>query len=211
MPRAPRPRTSPPSGSPTSARRRWCGTARPESRSPPRSSGRTPARRTSIDALAADGGPGRFREKTGLPLATYFSATKISWILDNVDGARARAEAGELAFGTTDCWVLWNLTGGADGGVHATDVTNASRTLLMDLRTLEWDDELLAAFGVPRALLPEIRSSSGGLRQRGRRPLPCPACRSPASSETSRRRRSARPRSAPASRRTPTAPETSCS
>ncbi|MEO8261872.1 MAG: glycerol kinase GlpK [Pseudolysinimonas sp.] len=113
-----------------------------------------------VDALAAEGGPGRFQKTTGLPLATYFSATKIAWILDNVDGARARAEAGELAFGTTDCWGLWNLTGGTDGGVHATDVTNASRTLLMDLRTLEWDDTLLEAFGIPRALLPEIRSSS---------------------------------------------------
>ncbi|CAN5422013.1 glycerol kinase GlpK [soil metagenome] len=113
-----------------------------------------------IDALAADGGAGRFLEKTGLPLATYFSATKIAWILDNVDGARARAEAGELAFGTTDCWLLWNLTGGPHDGVHVTDVTNASRTLLMDLRTLAWDDDLLAAFGIPRALLPEIRSSS---------------------------------------------------
>ncbi|MEO5919891.1 MAG: glycerol kinase GlpK [Pseudolysinimonas sp.] len=113
-----------------------------------------------IDTLAADGGPDRFREQTGLPLATYFSATKIAWMLDHVDGARARAEAGELAFGTTDSWVLWNLTGGTDGGVHATDVTNASRTLLMDLETLAWDDGLLKAFGIPRALLPEIRSSS---------------------------------------------------
>ena len=110
-----------------------------------------------VDELAADGGTGRFQEQTGLPLATYFSATKIAWILDHVEGARARAEAGELAFGTTDSWVLWNLT---DGAVHATDVTNASRTLLMDLRTLDWDDALLEAFGVPRALLPEIRSSS---------------------------------------------------
>ncbi|HEX7835251.1 MAG TPA: glycerol kinase GlpK [Pseudolysinimonas sp.] len=113
-----------------------------------------------VDRLAADGGTGRFREQTGLPLATYFSATKIAWILDHVAGARARAEAGELAFGTTDSWVLWNLTGGPDGGVHATDVTNASRTLLMDLRTLDWDDALLAAFGIPRPLLPRIRSSS---------------------------------------------------
>jgi glycerol kinase len=113
-----------------------------------------------VDRLAADGGVGRFQAQTGLPLATYFSATKIAWILDNIDGARARAEAGELAFGTTDSWVLWNLTGGPDGGVHTTDVTNASRTLLMDLATLEWDDALLSAFGVPRALLPEIRSSS---------------------------------------------------
>ncbi|OYX54276.1 MAG: glycerol kinase, partial [Micrococcales bacterium 32-70-13] len=113
-----------------------------------------------VDALAADGGVRRFAETTGLPLATYFSATKIAWILDHVDGARARAEAGELLFGTIDTWLLWNLTGGVTGGVHATDVTNASRTLLMDLRTLDWDDALLAAFGVPRSMLPEIRSSA---------------------------------------------------
>ena len=113
-----------------------------------------------VDALVADGGVRRFAETTGLPLATYFSATKISWILDHVDGARARAEAGELLFGTIDTWLLWNLTGGVNGGVHATDVTNASRTLLMDLRTLDWSDELLAAFRVPRAMLPEVRSSA---------------------------------------------------
>ena len=110
-----------------------------------------------VDALAADGGVDRFRAKTGLPLATYFSATKIAWILDNVEGARARAEAGDLLFGTTDSWLLWHLTA---GGLHATDVTNASRTLLMDLDTLEWDEDLLEAFGVPRAMMPEIRSSS---------------------------------------------------
>jgi glycerol kinase len=114
----------------------------------------------AVDALAADGGVRRFAEVTGLPLATYFSATKIGWILDHVDGARARAEAGELAFGTIDTWLLWNLTGGPDGGVHATDVTNASRTLLLSLETLDWDDALLEAFRVPRALLPEVRSSS---------------------------------------------------
>jgi glycerol kinase len=113
-----------------------------------------------IDTLTAEGGADRFREKTGLPLATYFSGSKISWILDNVDGARARAENGELLFGTPDTWLLWNLTGGPDGGVHATDVTNASRTLLLNLDTMAWDDDLLAAFGVPRAMLPEIRSSS---------------------------------------------------
>ncbi len=113
-----------------------------------------------IDRLAADGGPRRFAERTGLPLATYFSASKIAWMLDHVEGARERAEAGELLFGTTDCWVLWNLTGGPEGGVHATDVTNASRTMLMDLETLEWSDELLTAFGVPRAMMPAIRSSS---------------------------------------------------
>jgi glycerol kinase len=112
-----------------------------------------------VDRLA-DGDTDRYREKTGLPLATYFSGTKIAWILDNVEGARARAEAGELLFGTTDSWLLWNLTGGTKGGVHATDVTNASRTLLMDLTTLDWDDEILADFGIPRSMLPEIRSSS---------------------------------------------------
>ena len=112
-----------------------------------------------VDRIA-DGDTHRFADKTGLPLATYFSASKIAWILDNVEGARARAEAGELMFGTTDTWVLWNLTGATDGGVHATDVTNASRTLLMNLRTLDWDDELLKAFDVPRSMMPEIRSSA---------------------------------------------------
>jgi glycerol kinase len=114
-----------------------------------------------VDRLAADGGVDRFREQTGLPLATYFSASKIAWILENVDGARERAERGELLFGTTDSWLLWNLTGGSGGGVHATDVTNASRTLLMDLTTLGWDAGLAEAFGIPMSMLPEIRSSSG--------------------------------------------------
>jgi glycerol kinase len=113
-----------------------------------------------VDRLAAEGGTDRFKETTGLPLSTYFAGTKIAWILENVEGARARAEAGELLFGTTDTWVLWNLTGGTDGGVHATDVTNASRTLFLDLRTLEWDEEILAAFGVPKSMLPRVRSSS---------------------------------------------------
>lgn len=113
-----------------------------------------------IDAVEASHGSDFFRKKTGLPLATYFSASKIVWILDNVEGARAAAEAGELAFGTPDTWVLWNLTGGVDGGVHATDVTNASRTLLMDLETCSWDKDLIAAWGIPASLLPEIRSSS---------------------------------------------------
>ncbi|TFC64714.1 glycerol kinase GlpK [Cryobacterium sp. TMT2-15-1] len=113
-----------------------------------------------VDRLAADGGVERFKAQVGLPLATYFSGTKIVWILENVHGARAKAEAGDLMFGTTDSWVLWNLTGGLEGGVHATDVTNASRTMFMDLETLQWDDGILAAFGVPRSMLPEIRSSS---------------------------------------------------
>ncbi|AWB85740.1 glycerol kinase GlpK [Mycetocola zhujimingii] len=113
-----------------------------------------------VDRLAADGGVERFKPTVGLPLATYFSGTKIVWILENVEGAREKADAGDLLFGTTDSWVLWNLTGGTDGGVHVTDVTNASRTLFMDLETLQWDDEILAAFNVPRSMLPEIKSSS---------------------------------------------------
>ncbi|WP_229233109.1 glycerol kinase GlpK [Sinomonas cyclohexanicum] len=113
-----------------------------------------------VDELAAEGGVDRFKDKVGLPLATYFSGTKIKWILDNVDGARVKAEAGTLLFGNTDAWLLWNLTGGVDGGIHATDVTNASRTLFMDLESLAWDQEILDAFGVPATMLPEIRSSS---------------------------------------------------
>ncbi|MBL3698232.1 glycerol kinase GlpK [Leucobacter luti] len=113
-----------------------------------------------IDELAASGGTDRFRSTTGLPLASYFSASKIAWLLEHVPGARERAEAGDLLFGTPDTWVLWNLTGGPEGGVHITDVTNASRTLLMELTTLSWHDELLRAFNIPRAMLPEIRSSS---------------------------------------------------
>jgi glycerol kinase len=113
-----------------------------------------------VDSLSADGGQDRFRDKTGLPLATYFSGTKVRWILDNVDGVRARAEAGDLMFGNIDAWCIWNLTGGTKGGRHVTDVTNASRTMLMNLETLDWDDELLSAIGVPRSMLPEIRPSS---------------------------------------------------
>jgi glycerol kinase len=117
-------------------------------------------RTQSIIDRIADGDTDRFKKVTGLPLATYFSASKIVWMLDNVDGVRERAEAGELAFGTPDTWVLWNLTGGPDGGVHATDVTNASRTLLMDLETLTWSNKILAEFDIPASLMPEIRSSS---------------------------------------------------
>src|SRR6195952_2782965 len=113
-----------------------------------------------VDRLAADGGVERFKQIVGVPLSTYFSGTKIVWILENVEGAREKAEAGDLLFGTTDTWVLWNLTGGVDGGVHVTDVTNASRTLFMDLETLTWRDDILEAFGVPKSMLPEIKSSS---------------------------------------------------
>ena len=113
-----------------------------------------------VRELSGDRGPERLRERVGLPLSTYFSGPKIAWLLDRVDGARARAEAGELAFGTIDSWLLWNLTGGPRGGVHATDATNASRTLLMDLETLDWHEPSLELMGIPRALLPTIRSSA---------------------------------------------------
>jgi glycerol kinase len=112
------------------------------------------------DELARDGGQDRFREKVGLPLATYFSGPKIKWMIDNVPGVREGAESGDIVFGNMDTWVVWNLTGGPDGGVHVTDPTNASRTMLMDLATLDWDDEILDTMGVPRAMLPEIKSSS---------------------------------------------------
>jgi glycerol kinase len=113
-----------------------------------------------VDRFAADGGVERFKQKVGLPLSTYFAGTKIVWILENVEGAREKADAGELLFGTTDSWVIWNLTGGTDGGIHITDVTNASRTLFMDLETCDWDDEILGILGIPRSMLPEIKSSS---------------------------------------------------
>ena len=112
------------------------------------------------DRLMADGGQDRFRAKTGLPVATYFSGPKVRWILENVEGAKAKADAGDLMFGNMDTWVIWNLTGGTGGGLHITDVSNASRTMLMDLATLDWDDELLSAIGVPRSMLPQIKGSS---------------------------------------------------
>ena len=105
--------------------------------------------------LGKEGGQDRLRAKTGLPLATYFSGPKIKWILDNVEGAREKAESGDLLFGNIDTWIIWNLT-----GAHVTDVTNASRTLLMNLETLDWDDEILKLLDIPRAMLPKIRSSS---------------------------------------------------
>ena len=110
--------------------------------------------------LAKDGGQDRFRPKVGLPLATYFSGMKIKWILDNVPGVREKAEKGEVLFGNIDTWVIWNLTGGPKGGVHVTDVTNASRTFMMNLETLDWDPDMLEVLGVPRAMLPEIKPSS---------------------------------------------------
>jgi glycerol kinase len=115
-----------------------------------------------IEELAggAAGGRDRFLDRCGLPLATYFAGPRIRWLLDSTAGLRERAERGEVLFGTMETWLIWNLTGGPEGGVHVTDVTNASRTMLMDITTLEWSDELLAGIGVPRAMLPEIRSSA---------------------------------------------------
>lgn len=110
--------------------------------------------------LGGPDGQDRFRERTGLPLASYFSGPKAAWLLDNVPGLRTRAENGEIAFGTIDSWLIWNLTGGTDGGRHVTDVTNAGRTMLMNLETLQWDPSILSAMNVPEAMLPEIRSSS---------------------------------------------------
>jgi glycerol kinase len=112
------------------------------------------------EELEKEGGQDRFRLKNGLPIATYFSGPKVRWILENVDGARDKAEAGDLMFGNMDTWCIWNLTGGTDGGLHITDVSNASRTMLMDLQSLAWDDELCDAIGVPKSMLPEIRPSS---------------------------------------------------
>ena len=114
-----------------------------------------------INEFAKDGGQDRLRAKVGLPLATYFSGPKVKWILDNVDGARAAADAGHLLFGNIDTWCIWNLTGGVNGGVHVTDVSNASRTMLMNLETLDWDPEILSLMGIPRSMLPAIKPSSG--------------------------------------------------
>jgi glycerol kinase len=121
---------------------------------------------TRTDALIeelgspAEGGHDRFIDRCGLPLATYFAGPRIRWLLDATPGLRERAERGEVLFGTMETWLIWKLTGGPEGGVHVTDVTNASRTMLMDIATLQWSDELLAGIGVPRAMLPEIRSSA---------------------------------------------------
>ena len=112
-----------------------------------------------VDRLAGSSAPDGFAARVGLPLSTYFTGPKVTWILDNVSGARARAEAGDLLAGTVDSWILWNLTGGVEGGVHATDVTNASRTMLMNIDTLDWDPEVCAALDIPLAMLPTIGSS----------------------------------------------------
>ncbi len=112
------------------------------------------------DRLAGDDGVEKYKDRVGLPLATYFAGPKVAWILENVKGAAKAAEKGDLLFGTTDTWVLWNMTGGTKGGVHVTDVTNASRTMLMNLDTLDWNEDICADMGIPMSMLPEIRSSS---------------------------------------------------
>ena len=114
----------------------------------------------AVAEFSRDGGQDRFRATTGLPLATYFSGLKIRWLLKNVPGVQAEAEAGELLFGNVDTFLVWQLTGGVRGGVHVTDVSNASRTQLMDLRTLNWDPEMLRRYGIPDEMLPRIASSS---------------------------------------------------
>ena len=159
---------------------------------------------TICNDLAKDGGQDRFRAKVGLPLATYFSGPKIKWILDNVPGVRAKAEKGEVLFGNIDTWVIWNLTGGPNGGAHVTDVTNASRTMLMNLETLDWDPDMLKVMGIPRAMLPAVKASSE-VYGSNRRLFPWRATWA-----TSRRRCSGRPASAPAKPRIPTAPAASC-
>ena len=113
-----------------------------------------------VKELAGEHGPDRFRDRCGLPLASYFAGPRLAWLLDHTRGLRERADNGEVLFGTMETWLIWKLTGGPEGGVHITDVTNASRTMLMGIDTLEWDSTLLDALGVPRAMLPEIRSSS---------------------------------------------------
>jgi glycerol kinase len=114
----------------------------------------------SVAEFSRDGGQDRFRTKTGLPLATYFSGLKLRWVLNNIPGVRAQAEAGGVLFGNIDTFLLWKLTGGPKGGIHVTDVTNASRTQLLNLGTLTWDQDILRAFGIPEAMLPQVRSSS---------------------------------------------------
>src|SRR6202167_2254517 len=113
-----------------------------------------------VAQFSADGGQDRFRKNTGLPLATYFSGLKIRWILNNVTGVRERAQAGEVLFGNVDTYLVWKLTGGTQGGINTSDVTNASRTQLLNLETLAWDEDILTAYGIPKCMLPQIRSSS---------------------------------------------------
>ena len=126
-----------------------------------------------VEEMGGDAGPDRYKKIVGLPLATYFAGPKITWILRNIDGAREAADRGELMFGTIDTWLLWNMTGGVEGGIHVTDVTNASRTMLMDLDTLQWREDIAADMDIPMSMLPEIKSSSevyGNARAHGMLP-----------------------------------------
>src|SRR5689334_13632674 len=151
------------SGLRTSAKPQLYGTRKPESRSPMRSYGQDIRVADDVARFSRAGGADRFRAKTGLPISTYFSALKIRWILTNIPGARKQAESGDLLFGTMDTFLAWHLTGGPQGGVHITDVTNASRTQLMNLSTLAWDRDILKEYEIPEALLPRICASSGML------------------------------------------------
>ena len=162
----------------TSARRSCSGIEPRACPSPTRSSGRTLARPIAARTLVAGGAEELVRARTGLPIQPYFSATKLGWLLDALPGARERAERGELAAGTIECWLAWRLSGGPAGGAHISDVTNASRTLLFDTEALDWSDELLDLFEVPRPLLPEVVPTwraAGSPPRRGTAPwvLPC--------------------------------------
>jgi glycerol kinase len=138
-----------------SARPLFSGIEKPASQYQTQSSGRTRER-----TISAAGGQDRYRAKTGLPLSTYFSALKIRWLLQNITGLREKAQTGEILFGNVDTFLVWKLTGGTAGGIYVTDVSNASRTQLMNLESLTWDEEILSGFGIPAAMLPQIRSSS---------------------------------------------------
>ena len=159
------------------------------------------------ERLKAAGHEPLFRERTGLLLDPYFSGTKIAHLLENTPGLKARAEKGEILFGTVDSFLIWRLTGGKR---HVTDVSNASRTLLLNIHTLQWDDELLKLLGVPRAMLPEVCPSSHVYGETDRVAASAARFRSPATRATSKPRRLARPASSRAARRTPTAPAASC-
>ena len=150
--------TSPPSASRTSARQPSSGTRPPVSRCTMPSSGSAAGRVNIATSCAGRGLTARFREKTGLVLDAYFSATKLHWLLENVPGVRERAAKGELLFGTVETWLIWKLTGGR---AHVTDYSNASRTMLFNINTLDWDEEILAELNIPRSMLPKPLPSSG--------------------------------------------------
>ena len=203
------PGTSTPSASPTSARRRSCGTARPAPPVHRPSSGRTGERRQPARSCARRGLEELVRDKTGLVIDPYFSATKIEWLLDSRRRADGRGPSGARSPSAPS--TPGSSGSSPAGAVHATDHSNASRTMLYNIRRLDWDDELLASFDIPRAILPEVRPSSGMLRQHpARETSSAPPCPSPASPATSRRRSSARPATARAWPRTPMAPARSC-